>query len=67
MYPADHLTMPTTFYMAGITAAQALGAPLAAGLLSLNGAANLSGVWVCLCVQPGWCWEVGRCPIEQLC
>lgn len=43
MYPTSHLTLPTTYYMAGITAAQALGAPLAAGLLSLHGVAGLSG------------------------
>jgi hypothetical protein len=43
MYPASHITLPTTYYMAGITAAQALGAPLAAGLLSLHGTAGLSG------------------------
>jgi MFS family permease len=43
MYPTSHLTLPTTYYMAGITAAQALGAPLAAGLLSLHGTAGLSG------------------------
>jgi MFS family permease len=43
MYPTSHLTLPTTYYMAGITAAQALGAPLAAGLLSLHGVAGISG------------------------
>jgi len=40
---AEFLTSSALFCSPGITLAQALGAPLAAGLLTMHGAAQLSG------------------------